>query len=78
MGWQDIIGGSSGTSHIFLILTSLQRKGKKFEWTEECEASFEQLKQLLTHALVLKIANPNKEFLVCTNYCKRGFGGVLM
>ncbi len=25
-------------------ITSLQRKGKKFEWTEECEASFEYLK----------------------------------
>eukprot|EP00253_Pinus_taeda_P024434 PITA_24434 len=34
-------------------ITSLQQKGKKFEWAEKCEASFEQLKQLLTHALVL-------------------------
>ena len=25
-------------------ITSLQRKGKKFEWTKECAASFEQLK----------------------------------
>lgn len=25
-------------------ITSLQRKGKKFEWIEECEASFSQLK----------------------------------
>ena len=25
-------------------ITSLQRKGKKFEWTEECVASFAQLK----------------------------------
>lgn len=24
--------------------TSLQRKGKKFEWTEECDTSFEKLK----------------------------------
>jgi hypothetical protein len=35
-------------------ITSLQRKGKKFEWTEECAASFEQLKQLLTNAPVVK------------------------
>ena len=33
---------------------------------------------MLTHALVLKIADPDKEFVVCTNYCKRGLGGVLM
>ncbi len=65
-------------SHISYPITSLQRKGKNFEWKEECEASFEQLKQLLTHAPVLQIADPNKEFIVCTDACKRGFGGVLM
>lgn len=59
-------------------ITSLQRKGKKFEWIEECEASCEQLKQLLTHAPVLKIVDPDKEFVVCTDACKRGLSGVLM
>ena len=28
-------------SKISYPITSLQRKGKKFEWTKECEASFE-------------------------------------
>lgn len=64
-------------SQISYPITSLQRKGKKFEWTEECEASFEQLKQLLTHAPVLKIADPDKEFVVCTNAHKKGLSGVL-
>lgn len=59
-------------------ITSLQRKGKNFEWTEECEASFEHLKQLLTHALVLKIENSYKEFVVCIDACKRGLDGFLM
>jgi hypothetical protein len=27
---------------------------------------------------VLKIADPNKDFLVCTDACKEGLGGVLM
>jgi len=40
-------------SQIVYPNTSLQRKGKKFEWIEECKASFEQLKELLTHAPVL-------------------------
>jgi hypothetical protein len=31
-------------------ITSLQRKEKKFQWTEECESSFQGLKQLLTNA----------------------------
>jgi len=31
-------------SHIAYPITSLKRKGKKFEWTKECTTSFEQLK----------------------------------
>eukprot|EP00253_Pinus_taeda_P036142 PITA_36142 len=31
-------------SRIAYLITSLQRKGKKFEWKVECEDSFEQLK----------------------------------
>eukprot|EP00253_Pinus_taeda_P035159 PITA_35159 len=55
-----------------------ERKGKKFEWTKECEASFERLKQLLTHAPILQIADLDKEFVVCTDACKGGLGGVIM
>ena len=58
-------------------ITSLQRKGKKFEWVEECAANFEQLKKLLTNAPVLKISNPDKEFVVCKNSYNRGLGGVM-
>ena len=47
-------------SQIVYTITSLQRKGNKFEWTEECATSFEELKQLLTNAPVLKIADPDK------------------
>jgi hypothetical protein len=67
-----------GFSKIGHPITSLQRKGVKFIWTTECEESFQQLKHLLTHAPVLKIADPNKEFLVCIDACKEGLRGVLM
>jgi len=36
------------------------------------------LKHLLTHAPMLKISDPDKEFVVCKDACKRGLGGVLM
>jgi hypothetical protein len=36
------------------------------------------LKYLLTHAPVLKIVDLDNEFLVCTDACKEGLGGVLM
>ena len=36
------------------------------------------MKQLLKNAQVLKIKYSEKEFVVCTDACKRGLGGVLM
>ena len=40
--------------------------------------SFEQLKLKLTTAPILKIADPHKNFVVCTNACREGLGGVLL
>ena len=53
-------------------ITSLQKKGVKFEWTEKCQHSFEQLKLKLTTAPILKIAYPNQELVVCTDACEEG------
>jgi hypothetical protein len=35
------------------------------------------LKQLLTSDPILRITDPNEDFIVCTNACKEGLGGVL-
>jgi hypothetical protein len=59
-------------------ITSLQRKGKKFQWTEECERSFHQLKLMLTSAPILRIVDPNEDFIICIDVCKEGLGGVLI
>jgi hypothetical protein len=67
----------TGFSKIAHPITSLQRKEKKFQWTEECEKSFQRLKQLLTNAPILRIADPNVDFMVCKDACKEGLGGVL-
>jgi hypothetical protein len=66
-----------GFSKILHPMTSLQRKGVKFQWTLNCENSLQHLKQLLTSAQILRIADPNEDFIVCTNACKEGLGGVL-
>jgi hypothetical protein len=66
-----------GFSKIAHPITSLQKKGIKFEWTTKCEESFQHLKDLLTSAPILKIADPNEDFVVCTDACKEGLGGVL-
>jgi len=57
-------------SCIAYAITSLQSKGKKFEWKVENEDSFEQLKQLSTHAPMLKIVDPDQEFVMCIDPCK--------
>jgi hypothetical protein len=67
-----------GFSKIGCPITALQKKGTKFLWTQKCEERFQTLKCLLTHALVLKIVNPEASFLVCTDECKEGIGGLLM
>jgi hypothetical protein len=58
-------------------ITSLQRKGMKFQWTSDCERSFQHLKQLLTSDPILRITDPNEYFIVCTYACNEGLGGVL-
>jgi hypothetical protein len=54
-----------GFSKIASPITSLQEKGVKFEWTSKCEENFQQLKEILTSAPILKIAYPNEYFVVC-------------
>jgi hypothetical protein len=67
----------AGFYNIVHPVTSLQKKVIKFEWTSECEENFNLLKELLTSAPVLKIVDPNESFVVYTNACKEGLGGVL-
>jgi hypothetical protein len=59
-------------------ITSLQKKGVKFEWTFECEERFQQMNNILTSASILKITNPYEYFAVCTDASKGGIDGVLM
>jgi hypothetical protein len=58
-------------------ITSLQRKGVKFQWTTKSEKSFQKLKKLLTSSPILRIVDPNEDFMVFTDACKEGLGGVL-
>eukprot|EP00253_Pinus_taeda_P031774 PITA_31774 len=67
-----------GFSKVAFPITSLQKKGKLFHWTPNCQKSFERLKHLLTMAPILSIADPNKDYVVCTDASKEGLGGVLM
>ena len=59
-------------------ITELQKKNKKFVWTEKCAEAFRRLKELLTTAAILKVQDMDADFLVCTDASKEGLGRVLM
>jgi hypothetical protein len=68
-----------GFSKIVHPITSLQRKGKKFVWSTECEAIFQSIEASFDQRPCFEDCKPHeKYFLVCTDACKKGLGGFLM
>ncbi|XP_069145551.1 uncharacterized protein [Solanum lycopersicum] len=72
-----------GFSSIVALLTALTKKKAKFEWTETCEKSFQELKDRLTLAPVhvLPKCGENYTVYILTVYCdasRVGLGCVLM
>ena len=59
-------------------MTELLKKDTKFKWTEECETSFQELKERLTTAPVLTLPDIRKEFQVYCDASCLGHGSVLM
>ena len=73
--YKRFIEGFSKFAH---AITSLKRNKIKFEWTSRCEESFQQLKNIITSAPVLKFVDSKKDFVVCIDACGQGLGGFLM
>ena len=65
-------------SLIAALLTRLTRKGVKYEWNEDCEQSFQELKSQLTIAPVLALPTPSVEYMVFSDASQQGLGCVLM
>lgn len=59
-------------------LTSLLRQGTSFEWTHDCETSFNQLKFLLTSQPILRHFDPSAPTEVHTDASGIGIGAVLV
>ena len=59
-------------------LTRLTRKNAKFQWDDDCEKCFQELKTRLTSAPVLTLPYGNEGFLVYSNAYRQGLGCVLM
>jgi hypothetical protein len=58
-------------------ITYLHKKRVKFIWSHKCQESFNQLKERLTTAPILKVDEPYKDFIVYIDSSKEGLGGML-
>jgi hypothetical protein len=65
-------------SKIAKPMTKLLEKNKAFEWTRECQASFEELKKQLTSSPVLILPDLTKKFDIYYDASRQGLGCVLM
>ena len=56
----------------------MQKKSKKFKWTEEVEKAFNDIKELLISPPVLKAPTPNGLFRLEDDTSQEGVGGTLL
>jgi hypothetical protein len=67
-----------GFSKIVYPITSLQKKGIRFTWSQKCQDNFDKLKGLLTTTPILRVVDLDKYFIVFVDASKEGLGGVLI
>src|ERR1051325_3891565 len=67
-----------GFSKLALPLSKLTRKEVRFQWSPECEQSFQELKKRLVTAPILTLPMSGKEFDVYCDASHQGLGCVLM
>ncbi|KAK1648744.1 hypothetical protein QYE76_066549 [Lolium multiflorum] len=67
-----------GFSKIAGPMTKLLRKNTPFFWSDECEQSFQTLKEKLTTTSVLAVPEVGKDYTIYCDASKHGLGCVLM
>ena len=63
---------------LLIPIYDLQKKSKKFKWTEEVEKAFNDIKELLISPSVLKAPTPNVLFHLESDTSWEGVGGTLL
>jgi hypothetical protein len=59
-------------------MTELLKNNTKFEWSEACERSFQELKRKLTTAPVLPLTDIKKDFMIYCDASRQGLRCFLM
>ena len=67
-----------GFSKIATPLTNLLKKDQKFEWSDTCQHSFEELRQRLTTTPVLALPSGKDGYVVYSDVSRKRLGCVLM
>lgn len=65
-------------SSITAPLTKLTHKVAKFQWSNNCEKSFQELKNRLTSAPVLDLPEGSKGYVIYCDTSRVGLGSILM
>ena len=63
---------------LLIPIYDLQKKVKKFKWTEEAEKAFNDIKRLLINPPVLKAPTPDGLFRLESDTSREGMGGTLL
>ena len=63
---------------LLILIYDLQKKAKKFKWTEEAEKAFNEIKKLLINPPVLKAPTPDGLFRLESDTLREGMGGTLL
>ena len=63
---------------LLIHIYDLQKKSKKFKWTDEAETVFNDIKKLLVNPPVLKAPTPDGLFRLESDTSREGLGGTLL
>ena len=61
-----------------ILIYDLQKKAKKFKWTDEAKKAFNKIKKLLISPPVLKAPTPDGLFQLESDTSRKGMGGTLL
>ena len=68
----------SNLCRLLIPIYNLQKKAKKFRWTEEAKKAFNKVKKLLINPPVLKAPTPDGLFRLKSDTLREGMGGTLL